>query len=212
MDIFSGNGLACLRGGRMVFVGLDFTVRAGEVLCLVGPNGSGKSTLLRLMAGLLRPALGEMRWNGQPVGDDGDGHRGRLAYLGHHDPVKPVLTVAENLAFWADMRGGPREAVAAALERIGIAQLADVPGRFLSAGQKRRLNLARILLSGSPLWLLDEPLTALDQASAAAFREATRDHCSGGGMAVVATHVEFGLAPAARLALDAFTPGPEPLP
>ncbi len=206
MDTFSGSGLACLRGGRVVFAGLDFALRAGEAMLLVGPNGSGKSTLLRLMAGLLRPMEGELRWNGQPIGDDPDGHRGRLAYLGHHDPVKPVLSAAENLAFWAALDGRPRASVEGALERFGIAHLAEVPGRFLSAGQKRRVNLARLLLSGASLWLLDEPTTALDQQAAAAFREATAAHCEAGGMAVLATHVELGLPAVRRLALDAFAP------
>jgi len=204
MSTFSGHTVECVRGGRRVFSGLDFAIDSGNALLLVGPNGSGKSTLLRLMAGLLNASEGELRWDGRPVGDDPDDHRARIAYVGHQDAVKPVLTVAENLAFWAALYGFAADGVGTALERFGIAHLADLPGRFLSAGQKRRLNLSRVLVSPARLWLLDEPTTALDAEATLAFRGAVTAHCAAGGMAVIATHVDIGLPDADILGLDRF--------
>ena len=158
---FSGHALTCQRGGRLVFSDLDFTVGAGEALLLTGANGSGKSSLLRIMAGLLTPAEGVLRLEGTAVTEDPDNWRASLAFVGHHDPVKPVMTVRENLSFWARLAGSDR--LDDALDAFGLADLADTPGRFLSAGQRRRTNLARLLVSQSRIWLLDEPSTALDR-------------------------------------------------
>ncbi|MBL6928675.1 MAG: heme ABC exporter ATP-binding protein CcmA [Rhodospirillales bacterium] len=192
MDRFTGSDLLCIRGERMVFTGLDFEVAAGGALILVGPNGSGKSSLLRLMARLLKPAAGAMAWNGEDVSDDPDAHNARLHYVGHMDAVKPVLSVAENVRFWAGLRpngaADPQAATARALETFGISHLADIPGRFLSAGQRRRVNLARIIASPAPLWLLDEPTTALDKEAIASLEGAITRHQRGGGMVVLATH------------------------
>lgn len=199
MNRFSGHDLTCIRGERTVFQGLGFSVASGEALVLTGANGSGKSSLLRLMAGLLRPAAGAVRWDDADAFADPDAHHARLHYVGHLDAVKPVLTVAENVSFWAAMRGGGN--VGGALAAFGVGHLADVPGRFLSAGQKRRVALARVLAAPAPLWLLDEPATALDKAATALLREAIAGHRATGGMVVVSTHADLGLDGATGLDL-----------
>ena len=164
---FTGDKLLCIRGERVVFTKLDFSVASGEALLLLGPNGSGKSSLLRVMAGLLKAAGGHLSWDGVPVLEDREAHSARVHYVGHHDAIKPVLSVLENLRFWArlhDSTAGDATA-RAALETLELLRLAEVPGKLLSAGQKRRLNLARLLAAPAPLWLLDEPTVALDRAS-----------------------------------------------
>ncbi len=215
MATFSGDGLTCLRGETLVFRGLDFTVPDGGALVLVGPNGSGKSSLLRMLAGLLAPAAGTLSWDGQPVAEEPDEHHARLHYVGHHDCVKPVLTVAENLSFWARLHGPAGAAgarLAEALDRLDLAHLRDVPGRFLSAGQKRRVNLARVLAAPAPLWLLDEPATALDRASVGRVREAIAAHRAAGGMVVVSTHQDIDLADPTMLDLARFSARLAPAP
>lgn len=180
---FTGRDLCCRRGERLIFRHLDFDIRPGGVLLLRGPNGSGKSSLLRLMAGLLRPVEGALCWDGAPVAAGPDLHRRRLAFLSHLDALKPALTAAENLGFW---RGpGP---VARALGALGIEALASLPARLLSAGQRRRLALARIVASAAPLWLLDEPTNALDEDAEAMFAAALARHRAQGGMAAIALH------------------------
>lgn len=204
MGRFAGDGLTCIRGERQVFAGLGFAVEPGGALVLTGPNGSGKSSLLRMMAGLLRPEAGTLTWGGADVADDPESHRGRLHYVGHADAVKPVLTVAENLRFWARLHGGTDAGAEAALEALGIARLAEVPGQYLSAGQKRRVALARVLAAPAVLWLLDEPTTALDSAAHGLLIGAIRDHRADGGMVVVSTHADLGLADADTLSMAAF--------
>ncbi|MBC8268992.1 MAG: heme ABC exporter ATP-binding protein CcmA [Rhodospirillaceae bacterium] len=196
MSIFCGQNLICVRGERTVFTDLDFNLDAGGALVLIGPNGSGKSSLLRLMSGLLPQAAGSLSWNNEEIREDPEAHADRMHYVGHHDAVKPVLSVAENVAFWASLRGRGKKtqsAVMAALEAFGIAHLAEVPGRFLSAGQKRRVNLARILAAPAPLWLLDEPTTALDKQTIGALEATIAAHRAGGGMVVISTHSDMGL-------------------
>ncbi|MBW7851813.1 MAG: heme ABC exporter ATP-binding protein CcmA [Rhodospirillales bacterium] len=191
---FAGTSLTCVRGERVVFTGLDFSLNAGDALILLGPNGSGKSSLLRLMAGLIRPAAGELSWNGEAVAADRERHAGRIHYVGHHDAIKPVLTVIENLAFWARLHGAESDdKTDAALERLGLDHLAGTPGKLLSAGQKRRLNLARLLAAPAPLWLLDEPSVALDRASVRVLEEIIAEHRAGGGMVAVSTHADIDL-------------------
>ncbi|MBF0393812.1 MAG: heme ABC exporter ATP-binding protein CcmA [Alphaproteobacteria bacterium] len=210
-SIFAGEGLACLRGERLVFARLDFQVEAGEALVLVGPNGSGKSSLLRLMAGLLAPMDGRLVWNGAPVADDREAHAARCHYVGHHDAIKPVLTVRENLAFWARLHSDDHRAevaVAEALDAFGLIHLADLPGKLLSAGQKRRLNLGRLLAAPAPLWLLDEPITALDRASIKGLEAVMASHLAHGGMVILSTHADIDLPTARLLALDGFKPRP----
>ena len=208
-SIFSGKSLACVRGGRVVFAGLDFSLDSGGALVLLGPNGSGKSSLLRVLAGLLRPAHGVLAWDGAAVTEDPEAHAARTHYLGHHDAIKPVLSVAENLRFWAHLHDPHAEragrAVDTALARFGLAHLASIPGKMLSAGQKRRTNLARLLAAPSALWLLDEPTTALDKASIKALEAVLAEHRATGGMVILSTHAEVDLPGASELHLDRFT-------
>lgn len=216
---FEGRGLVCLRGERIVFANLEFVLGAGEALLLLGPNGSGKSSLLRLMAGLLRPMAGALAWHDGPVGDDPERHHARTRYVGHADAVKPVLTATETLRFWAQVcaetppsRAALDASVADALTRMGLTHLGDVPGRMLSAGQKRRLNLARLLAAPAPLWLMDEPTTALDKASVRMLEGMMADHRARGGMIALSTHQDVDLPKARVLDLDAFGVDPLDLP
>ncbi len=209
MSLFQGLGLSCIRGGRTVFANLDFAVSDGGVLVLRGPNGSGKSSLLRLMAGLLRPEAGEIRWDGEPLAQDPEAHGARLHYIGHLDAVKPALTVAENLSVWAGLRTGDRSGVAPALAQIGLDRLAGIPARLLSAGQRRRLALARITATPAPLWLLDEPTVALDSDAVAALESAIAAHRVGGGITVVSTHMDLGLERSTTLQLGDFAVDPD---
>lgn len=179
--------LACVRGGRLVFEDLGFTLRPGDALVLRGPNGSGKSTLLRLLAGFLRPTAGWLSWDGVPFAAVAPEHRARLHFVGHADPVKPLLTVAENVRFAAALGGGPA-AVAAGLAGFALDDLAATPARFLSAGQKRRTTLARLLANPRPLWLLDEPGVGLDRANRTRLEAAIAAHRAEGGLCVLATH------------------------
>ncbi|HEX6978002.1 MAG TPA: heme ABC exporter ATP-binding protein CcmA [Alphaproteobacteria bacterium] len=207
MDEFTGTALACVRGERLVFKDLSFRVGAGQVLALTGPNGSGKSSLLRLMAGLIRPAGGRLAWAGASVADDPDAHRARLHYLGHLDALKPALTVTENVAFYAALRGHhDAAAVDAALAAFGLSALADLPARFLSQGQRRRTALARLLAAPAPLWLLDEPTLGLDAASLDALLAVLRRHVAAGGRAVIATHVPLDVPGLDELRLGDRTP------
>ena len=163
----------------------ELDVHRGEVLALVGPNGSGKSTLLRVLAQLMPAAEGTIRWDGTDVARDREAHQARLAYLGHQDALKGGLTALENLRFWASFNGGDADV---ALQAFGLAKLADRPARTLSAGQKRRLALSRLALSTVPLWLLDEPVTALDTEAREAFAALLMRHLAAGGLAIIATH------------------------
>ncbi|SOD92654.1 heme ABC exporter ATP-binding protein CcmA [Caenispirillum bisanense] len=204
---FAGRGLACIRGERIVFADLDFSLAPGEAILLLGPNGSGKSSLLRVMAGLLRPAAGALTWGGAPVAEDPEAHGGRSRYIGHHDAIKPVLTVRENVGFWSSLWSGDGSTatVQRALAAFGIAHLLDVPGRWLSAGQKRRVNLSRLLAAPAPLWLLDEPTTALDRATVAVVEGLIAEHRARGGMVVLSTHTDVALPGAKVLQMDDFT-------
>jgi len=194
--VLQAEGLAAFRGERLVFSGVGFVVEPGGALVLTGPNGSGKSTLLRLLAGLVRPAAGQVLWQGEDALSDLVVHGGRVAYLGHLDAVKPGLTAAENLRFW-----GARAKVAQALAAVDLAPLADLPARMLSAGQKRRLALARFALSAAPIWLLDEPTLGVDAASVERFGALLAGHRAAGGIVVAATHLPLPLADAAQMAM-----------
>lgn len=195
--------LGCVRGGRPVFAGVAFTLEAGEALVLRGPNGSGKSSLLRLLAGFLAPAAGLIAWQGEDVRRDLAAHRTRVHYVGHADGVKTVLTVRENLAFAIRLAGGRVGDLDAALDRLALRPLADLPARLLSAGQRRRLALARLFAAPRPLWLLDEPGVGLDHASRARLEEAIDTHRAGGGVAVLATHGDVDPQGAHTLEFDA---------
>ena len=203
--VFTARGLACRRGERLVFAGLAFALPPGGALVLTGPNGSGKSSLLRLMAGLSRPEAGALAWDGMAVSDDPAAHRARLHFIGHQDAVKPALAVGETLRFWAGMHGGA--AVAAALAHFRLEALADWPCRHLSAGQRRRLALARLLASPAPLWLLDEPSTGLDAEAQADLLAAIAAHRRDGGRVALSTHSEVAVADPLVLSLADFAPG-----
>ena len=208
MTLFEGRDLLCVRGERRVFANLDFAIRPGGLLVLTGPNGSGKSSLLRVMAGLLRPARGALFWDGVPVAGDSEAQAARLHYLGHLDAVKPVLTAAENLAFWAALHGRGAAEVARALAAFDLTALAEVPGRMLSAGQKRRVALARLLAAPAGVWLLDEPTVGLDTASLARLNTAIAEHRGTGGRVIAATHVPLDAEGAENLDLGAFAVAP----
>jgi len=187
--------LACRRGGRPVLDGLSFSLGAGELLALTGRNGSGKTTLLRALALLARPHAGTIRWQGEDVRADPDAWHGRLAWLGHLDGLKADLSVRENLVVAQRLRGGRElgERLDGALAVFDLVGLAHRPVRTLSAGQRRRAALARVALSGASLWLLDEPLNALDKPAQDAFRAAVGTHLAGGGLAIVATHADLAM-------------------
>jgi heme exporter protein A len=229
MPAFEGQNLACNRAGRRVFAALNFTLPAGGALILRGPNGSGKSSLLRILAGLLTPTEGELRWNGACIKDDPEIFQGNLCYLGHGNAIKTVLTTYENLAFWAKLYppksagagaadGGfaendpPAETksrdlqtlLTQALEHFSLTPLRDVPGRQLSSGQSRRLALARLLTSPARIWLLDEPSVGLDDVSLKRLESAIAEHRSTGGMVIVATHTPLDMPGAETLALEDF--------
>lgn len=184
---FTGTALTCFRGERFVFEKLDFAVETGGALVLTGPNGSGKSSLMRIMATLLVPVEGALAWNDEPVTEDPELHHARLHYVAYQDAIKQVMTVRENLAFWAGLKGGPLN-IEAALGAVGIGHLADTPAQFLSSGQRRRLSLARLVASEAELWLLDEPTVGLDRAAVGLLEELIAAHRANGGMAVLATH------------------------
>jgi heme exporter protein A len=198
-----GGGLVCIRGGREVFAGLDFSVSSGEALLVTGRNGAGKSTLLRLIAGLVRLAGGQLALSG------GDGERTiaeQAHYLGHLDALKLSLTVGENLRFWAAYLGAVKPAdgvIDAALVAVGLDALAELPAAYLSAGQRRRLSIARLLAVKQPIWLLDEPTSALDRDAQDTLAALMREHLAGGGIIVAATHGPIGLDRARELQLGA---------
>ena len=194
------DGLAAFRGEVLVFRDLSFAIPAGGALLLAGPNGAGKSTLLRLLAGLLPPAAGQLLWQGEDALSDSATHAARLVFLGHRDAVKPGLTVAENLRFAARTGGFD---VRAALSAVGLDALASVPARMLSAGQSRRLALARVVLSPAPLWLLDEPTLGLDAGSVERLGAHMAAHRARGGLVIAATHLPLPLTDAATLRLGA---------
>jgi heme exporter protein A len=187
--------LSCARGERLLFAGMSLRLQAGEALLLRGPNGAGKSSLLRILAGLLPPLAGHVRWSGA-----NDGRRG-LVYLGHLDGIKAALSVLENLAQWAAVRGLAKGDARAALAAFGIAGLADLPARFLSAGQRKRAALARLVLAPAALWLLDEPAAALDADGIERLQSAITRARGDGVIVVVASHGEFTLADARLLRL-----------
>jgi len=191
----TGSELTAVRGGRTVFSGRSFALADGELLAVTGPNGAGKSTLLRMVAGLLRPAAGAIALD--PAGDGGTA--AATHYLGHLDALKSEFTLKQNLDYWRRLwRGG---SVEAALSEVGLGHLANLPVGVLSAGQKRRAAIARLLVVHRPLWLLDEPATSLDAAAEENFDRLLRSHLASGGIAIVATHRNLVVAPSATLAL-----------
>ncbi|WP_332119139.1 heme ABC exporter ATP-binding protein CcmA [Azorhizobium caulinodans] len=190
--ILHAQGLSCQRGQRKLFSRLSFEMQAGHALIVVGPNGAGKSSLLRIVAGLLTPTEGNVALRGT---DPDLSLKEQLHYLGHDDALKGALSVRENLAFWRDVLGATGLSPADALEEVGLGGLDRLPASVLSAGQKRRLAIARLLVSKRLLWVLDEPTTALDVTAQARFAELARDHLSCGGLILAATHTPLDFGP-----------------
>lgn len=191
MEMLRVDNLAVTRGGLPVLEGLSFTLTAGHALVLRGPNGIGKTTLLRTLAGLQPALAGTISMPPET-----------MAYAAHSDGLKATLSVAENLHFWASVYG--TGSIDAALDQMNLRQLATRAANSLSAGQKRRLGLARLLVTGRPVWVLDEPTVSLDAASVALFGEAVRAHLASGGAALMATHIDLGLDEASVLDLAPF--------
>ena len=186
--LLAAEDLACERAGHLVLADVTFALSPGEALLLRGPNGAGKSSLLRVLAGFLAPSDGALLWDGRPALEDRAEHRVRLHLIGHSNATKGALTVRENLRFAAAVAGAPAARLPAALEGFELTALADVPAAYLSAGQQRRLALARLLATPRPLWLLDEPDAGLDAANRARLARAVAAHRAEGGIAVIATH------------------------
>jgi heme exporter protein A len=185
-----GSDLVCVRGGRQIFAGVSFAVGAGRALAICGPNGAGKTSLLRMIAGLLRAEAGhiECRDGGSELTIAEQTH-----FLGYQDAVKPSLSVAENLRFWSRYLGDGHGPTAPALEAVDLGGLSDLPAGYLSAGQRRRLSLARLIAVKRPIWLLDEPTAALDAGGQARLGELMRAHTVDGGLIVAATHGPLGI-------------------
>jgi heme exporter protein A len=186
----SGRGIRCVRGGRDVFSGLDFETCSGEALAVIGANGSGKTSLLRMIAGFLAPAAGAIGLEG---GDTELTLPEQAHYLGHRDALKPALSVIENLSFWRNFLGGEAADARQSLVTVGLEHAVDLPAAYLSAGQRRRLSIARLLTVHRPIWLLDEPTNALDVAGQSMFAKLMSDHLARGGLIMAATHVPLGI-------------------
>lgn len=201
--VLSVHDLACARGDRLLFKGMDFSVKAGELLLVQGGNGQGKTSLLRLLTGLSRPEAGEVRWRGEPIQRQRESYHGEMMYLGHANGVKDDLNPVENLRFAAGLQGRAFDEPLAVstLERLGLSRCLDLPCRVLSFGQRRRVALSALLLAGATLWILDEPLTGLDVHAVALMEGLIRDHLSAGGMVVATTHqaLNLGGLPVQRL-------------
>ncbi|HBB97972.1 MAG TPA: heme ABC transporter ATP-binding protein CcmA [Blastocatellia bacterium] len=188
--------LTCVRGTRRLFKELSFSAESGELVELRGPNGSGKTSLLRILCGLAMPAAGEVRWNGTRIRSLGEEYRGSVAYLGHQNAVKDELTAIENLRISSAVCGSALDKKEAQeiLKRVGLTQQQNLPARVLSAGQRRRLAMTRLLTSKARLWILDEVLTSLDDAAMNLSREFISEHLKQDGIAIVATHQDLSLA------------------
>ncbi len=188
--------LGCIRGDRRLFSDLSFSATAGELIELRGPNGSGKTSLLRILCGLSSPAAGQVRWNGKNIRSLAEEYFRDVAYLAHQNAVKDELSALENLCIASGVAGNPLNKAQAqqVLERIGLKDRQHLPARVLSAGQRRRLALTRLLTSKATLWILDEVLTSLDDAAVRLSRDFISDHIKNGGMAIVATHQDLNLS------------------
>jgi heme exporter protein A len=202
--------LACRRGERGVFSGVSFRLPPGGAVVLTGANGSGKTSLLRLLATLLAPAAGRLLWGTAPVEADLAGYRARLHYVGHQDGVKPDLTPRETLTFWAMLRNVEVSRTASSVDEglaaFALEPVADWPCRWLSAGQRRRLALARLVAGPAPIWLLDEPTSALDHDNQLRLESSIAAHRASSGRVVVASHTPIDIAAATIIMLDDFTP------
>jgi len=188
------DNLSCERDGRLLFSGLSKSIYRGDIVQIRGPNGAGKTSLLRILLGIATDFDGELRWQGVPLRQALLDFRNHLLYIGHTPAIKRTLTPAENLQWYADLeRGHLQTSIADALAEVGLIGYEDVPCYQLSAGQLRRVSLARLFLTPAPVWILDEPFTAIDVDGVAALQERFREHCLGGGVVVVTTHQALGL-------------------
>jgi heme exporter protein A len=183
--------LSCIRDDRVLFSGLDFTLHSHQALLLEGKNGSGKTSLLRILCGFREPDAGEVHWRGEPI--DSVQYRTDMAYVGHLDGIKKELTVLENLTVSLALAQAGTHNIQEALARVQLAGFDDVPAQALSAGQKRRLSLARLLITHNALWILDEPFTALDKQGIALIEHLMAEHCDQGGMIVLSSHHDLNL-------------------
>jgi heme exporter protein A len=195
-DMLEALNLGCTRGTRRLFKGLNFSVNPGELIELRGANGSGKTSLLRILSGLATPAEGEVRWQGRNIRSLGEEYAGEIAYLAHQNGVKDELTALENLRVACGLSGNglSKHEAQAVLEQVGLSRQQNLPARSLSAGQRRRVALARLLASKATLWILDEVLTSLDDTAIQLSRLFIGGHLRTGGMAIIATHQELDLS------------------
>ena len=202
---FSGQNLSINRIERPIFKDLSFSISNGDILVIRGSNGSGKSTLLRIMAGLITPTNGSIHWDGKSIFQQNEEHRERLHYVGHLNPIKPALTIHENIDFWTNLRTHPHK-ITLALNKFQITHLQHVLGRFLSAGQIRLANLARIISSPAILWLLDEPHTSLDEHATRTLNQIINNHRENGGIIVISTHSNIEFNDKIEVNIDNYTP------
>ncbi len=208
MTSFIASKLSCLRGQNLIFTDLDFQLSNGEALVLSGENGSGKSSLIRVLAGLIKPFHGKLTWAGENILDDMASHFDNLIYIGHQNAIKSPLTLYENLEFWANLYGDNdnlKNNIDLALSTFDLTVIADNLGRVLSSGQRRRLNLARLLLSNRPLWILDEPTVGLDNKSCQYLENIIKKHRQSGGIVILSTHVGIDIPDHKILDLNQFS-------
>lgn len=209
MQEFRIDSLSCFRGGRLVFDGVSFSVKAGEALIIKGPNGAGKSSLLRVLAGLIDPIAGAMYRDGVDIRHDIADHRAATYYFAHADAVNPSLTVDEDLSFWAAINGAEAFKGDHAAAVLDLTAQRGLPGRYLSSGQRRRTALARLTTSNADLWLLDEPSVGLDAASVDLLAQMIADHREGGGCVIAVTHTDLKLQDASTLDISPFAVSPD---
>ncbi|MFD2205129.1 heme ABC exporter ATP-binding protein CcmA [Kiloniella antarctica] len=204
-SLFSGENLTCIRGGRTVFIGLNFHLNESSALILEGPNGSGKSSLIRILSGLLRPRLGSLTWQEQDATKEPEIFQDHIHYIGHRNAIKLVLSVQENLSYWSGLNKDDPQ-LDKALDQFNMLPLKNTPANLLSSGQSRRLALSRLLASKRKLWLLDEPSVGLDIASVQLLEQAITKHRASGGSVIFATHSPIKVTTPTILNLRDYSP------